>query len=135
MESRWSDIQFCRYHPCMPWLYLLLGLVIGLLSGLVGTGGGVLIVPALVLLFGMDQHKAQGTSLGALLLPIGALAFWQYYKAGHADVTAAVLIAVGFAVGGYFGGAWAQHLPEVALRRLLGGLLLVIGLQLLWTGK
>jgi uncharacterized protein len=115
----------------MNWLYLLLGLVVGLLSGIVGVGGGVLIVPALVLLFQMNQRKAQGTSLGALLAPIGILAFWEYYKAGEVDVTAALLIAAGFAIGGYFGGMWAQRLPEMALRRILGALMLVIGARML----
>lgn len=116
---------------CMNWLYLLLGLIVGLISGVVGTGGGVLIVPALVLLFHMNQRKAQGTSLGALLAPIGILAFWEYYKAGEVNVTAALLIALGFAVGGFFGGFWAQHLPEAALKRILGVLMLAIGAQLL----
>jgi uncharacterized protein len=115
----------------MNWLYLLLGLMVGLLSGIVGVGGGVLIVPALVLLFQMNQRKAQGTSLGALLAPIGILAFWEYYKAGEVDVTAALLIAAGFAIGGYFGGMWAQRLPEMALRRILGALMLVIGARML----
>lgn len=115
----------------MNWLYLLLGLAVGLLSGTVGTGGGVLIVPALVLFFHMNQRKAQGTSLGALLAPIGILAFWEYYKAGEVNVTAALLIALGFAIGGYFGGLWAQHLPEAALKRTLGVLMLVIGARLL----
>jgi uncharacterized membrane protein YfcA len=91
----------------------------------------VLIVPALVLLFQMNQRKAQGTSLGALLAPIGILAFWEYYKAGEVDVTAALLIAAGFAIGGYFGGMWAQRLPEMALRRILGALMLVIGARML----
>jgi uncharacterized membrane protein YfcA len=115
----------------MNWLYLLLGLLIGALSGIVGTGGGILIVPALVYFFGMGQHKAQGTSLGALLAPIGILAFWQYYKAGNADVTAAIMIAIGFTIGGYFGGSWAQHLSEPVLRRVFGALLLVIGFRFL----
>jgi uncharacterized protein len=119
----------------MNWLYLLLGLVVGLLSGIVGVGGGVLIVPALVLLFHMNQRKAQGTSLGALLAPIGILAFWEYYKAGEVNLTAALLIALGFAIGGYFGGLWAQHLPEVALRRFLGALMLVIGARMLLAGN
>jgi len=71
-------------------LYLALGCAAGVLSGLIGIGGGVLIVPALVYLFGMNQHKAQGTSLGALLLPVGALAFWEYYKAGSVEIKAAI---------------------------------------------
>src|SRR5262249_16923251 len=110
----------------MNWLYLLLGLAVGLLSGVVGTGGGVLIFPALVLLFNMGQRKAQGPSLGALLLPIGALAFWEYYKSGNVDLTAALLIALGFAIGGYFGGLWAQSPPEPVLRRALGTLMVLI---------
>jgi uncharacterized membrane protein YfcA len=117
--------------PHMSWLYLLLGLMVGLISGVVGTGGGVLIVPALVFLFHMNQRKAQGTSLGALLAPIGILAFWEYYKAGEVDVPAALWIALGFAVGGYFGGLWAQHISEPVLRRLLGSLLLVTALRML----
>jgi uncharacterized protein len=119
----------------MTWLYLLLGLVVGLVSGVVGVGGGVLIVPALVYFFRMSQHKAQGTSLGALLAPIGILAFWEYQKAGNVDLTAALLIALGFAIGGYFGGLWAQHLSELVLRRVLGILLLIVGARMLLGGK
>lgn len=116
----------------MIFLYILLGLVVGAISGVVGIGGGILIVPALVYLFHMSQHKAQGTSLGALLAPIGALAFWEYYKAGNADLKAALLVALGFLVGGYFGGLWAQHLPEVILRRVFGTLITIIGIRLLF---
>jgi uncharacterized protein len=115
----------------MSLLYIILGLVIGVFSGIVGIGGGILIIPALVYLFHMSQHKAQGTSLGALLAPIGALAFWEYYKAGNADIKAAGLIAIGFFVGGYFGGLWAQRLPEVALEKTFGALLVIIGIRLL----
>ena|ERR1051326_3462512 len=117
----------------MIFLYLLLGLMVGVLSGIVGIGGGILIVPMLVYLFHMNQHKAQGTSLGALLAPIGALAFWEYYKAGNVDLKAALLIAVGFLIGGYFGGLWAQRLPEAALQRVFGSLLVVIGIRLLFS--
>lgn len=117
----------------MIFLYLLLGLIVGALSGVVGIGGGILIIPALVYLFHMSQHNAQGTSLGALLAPIGALAFWEYYKAGNADLKAAALIAIGFFIGGYFGGLWAQRLPEVVMQRVFGGLLVIIGIRLLLT--
>ena len=90
-----------------------------------------MIVPSLVWFFHMSQHKAQGTSLGALLGPIGALAFWEYHKAGNVDVRAALLIGLGFLVGGFFGGHWAQHLSEPLLRRVFGGLLLLIGAKLI----
>ncbi len=117
--------------PAMTFLYILLGLVVGVFSGIVGIGGGILIVPALVYLFHMNQHKAQGTSIAALLAPVGALAFWQYYKAGNADLQAGLLISLGFLVGGYFGGVWAQHIPEVALRRVFGILVVTVGIKLL----
>jgi uncharacterized membrane protein YfcA len=116
----------------MIFLYLLLGLVVGVLSGIVGIGGGIVIVPALVYLFHMSQHKAQGTSLGALLAPIGALAFWEYYKAGNADIKVAIFIGLGFLAGGYFGGLWAQRLPEIALQRIFGALLVIVGIKLLF---
>src|SRR2546430_17678153 len=112
-------------------LYLALGCAAGVLSGLIGIGGGVLIVPALVYLFGMNQHKAQGTSLGALLLPIGALAFWEYYKAGNVDVKAAIIIAVTFTIGGYFGGRFAQHISEPVLRRIFAVLLIGVAIRML----
>ena len=115
----------------MIFLYLLLGLLVGVLSGIVGIGGGILIVPVLFYFFHMSQHKAQGTSLAALLAPVGALAFWEYYRAGNVDLKAGLVIAAGFLVGGYFGGVWAQHIPEVALRRIFGTLLVIIGIRLL----
>jgi hypothetical protein len=115
----------------MTFLYILLGLMVGVLSGIVGIGGGIMIVPALVYLFHMTQHKAQGTSIAALLAPAGALAFWEYYKAGNVDIKAGALIALGFLVGGYFGGLWAQHLSELVLRRVFGTLLVIIGIRLL----
>jgi uncharacterized membrane protein YfcA len=111
---------------------LLLGIVIGIISGLVGIGGGALLIPALVLGYGMTQHKAQGTSLAMMLAPIGILAFWKYYKAGDVDVRLAILVAIGFAVGGYLGGSWAVHLSDVALRRGFAVLLIVIAVRMLF---
>jgi uncharacterized membrane protein YfcA len=115
----------------MTFLYILLGLVVGVLSGIVGIGGGLLIVPGLVYLFHMNQHKAQGTSVAALLAPVGVLAFWEYHKAGNVDLKAGLLIALGFTLGGYFGGMWAQHIPELLLRRIFGTLVVIIGIRLL----
>ena len=117
----------------MTLVYLLLGLLVGVLSGIVGIGGGILIVPALVYFFHMSQHKAQGTSLAALLAPVGALAFWEYHKAGNVDLKAGLFIAAGFLIGGYFGGLYAQHLSEMVLRRIFGTLLVIIGIRLLLT--
>ena len=109
---------------------LVLGLVIGGVSGLIGIGGGAFLIPALVYFFGMSQLRAQGTSLGTLLLPIGIFAFWTYYKAGHVDLKIALLIAIGFAAGGWFGGMWAQHLPEGVLRKGFAALLVLLAAKL-----
>jgi uncharacterized membrane protein YfcA len=108
-------------------MILLVGLVVGLVSGVVGIGGGILFVPALVWLLGMDQHRAQGTSLGALLAPVGILAFYEYYRKGNADIRVAALLAAGFLVGGYFGAVGAQHIPEVWLRRIFALTLIIVG--------
>jgi len=104
---------------------LVLGFATGILSGLVGIGGGIIIIPALVYGFHMSQRRAQGTSLGVLLAPIGILAFIEYYKAGNVDVKMAILIALGFVFGAYFGGSWAQHIPQNVLRKMFAVLLAV----------
>ena len=111
----------------MTWLLLLVGLAVGAFSGVVGIGGGILFVPALVWLLGMDQHKAQGTSLGALLAPVGLFAFWEYYRRGNADLRVALLLAAGFLVGGYFGAVGAQHISELWLRRIFALILIAVG--------
>ena len=98
-------------------LGVLIGLIGGILSGLTGLGGGFIMVPLLVYLFGMTQHAAQGTSLAVLLPPLGLLAFLQYYRNGHVDVQVAVLVALGFFVGGYVGGSLAQMIPGPLLRK------------------
>jgi uncharacterized membrane protein YfcA len=98
-------------------LGVMVGLIGGTLSGLTGLGGGFIMVPLLVYLFGMSQHSAQGTSLAVLLPPLGLFAFMQYYRNGHVDVRVAVLVAVGFLFGGYVGGAIAQVIPGPLLRK------------------
>jgi uncharacterized protein len=117
----------------MNWMMLLVGFVVGALSGIVGIGGGILFVPALMWLAGMSQHKAQGTSLGALLAPVGLFAFWEYYRKGNADVRVAALLAAGFLVGGYFGGAGAQFIPDLWLRRVFAVTLVAVGFRTWFT--
>ena len=113
----------------MAWLAIVVGIVVGAVSGIVGIGGGILFVPALVLLFGMSQIRAQGTSLGALLAPVGILAFYEYYRKGNADLRIALLLALGFVVGGYFGAVGAQHIPDVWLRRTFAVTLVALGVR------
>lgn len=112
---------------------LVLGVVIGIISGLIGIGGGAFLIPALIYFYGMSQIRAQGTSIATLVLPIGVFAFWIYYKAGHVDLKLSMLIALGFAAGGWVGGVWAQHLSPVVLRRGFAVLLVMLAVKLVFT--
>ena len=114
-------------------LYALLGLVAGVLGGLVGIGGGTIIVPALVLLFGFAQHKAQGTTLALLVPPIGILAAWTYYKQGFVDIKAAAFICLGFFLGGLAGARIATHLSGPVLTKIFGVYLLLIAIKMIFT--
>jgi uncharacterized membrane protein YfcA len=132
---RGSGLPFRRAHKeaLVNWMMLLIGLLVGVVSGVVGIGGGILFVPALVWLAGMSQHKAQGTSLGALLAPVGIFAFMEYYRKGNADMKVALLLAVGFLIGGYFGAVGAQHIPDLWLRRIFAVTLIAVGGELLFS--
>ena len=113
-------------------LYLLLGLSAGIISGLIGIGGGIIIVPALVYLFGLTQHQAQGTTLALLVPPIGLLAAWTYYKQGYVNLTIAGFVCLGFFVGGLLGAKIAVGLSNVILRRIFGIALLLVGLYMIF---
>ncbi len=107
-----------------------IGVAAGILAGLVGVGGGILVVPACVYLFHMDQHTAQGTSLAVLLPPTGLFAFLRYYHAGHVQLTIALLIALGVLVGGYFGGGLAQHISGAALRKGFAVFMILVAVKM-----
>jgi len=112
-------------------LYLLLGLFAGVLSGLIGIGGGIIIVPALIYLFGLTQHLAQGTTLALLIPPIGLLAAWTYYKNGYVNLTIAVFICLGFFIGGLAGAKLAVGLSNEILRKVFGFVLLLVALYMI----
>lgn len=112
---------------------LLLGLAAGGLSGFIGIGGGIVIVPALVLLFGLDQHVAQGTALAILVPPIGLLAAWTYYKHGFVDYRIALLVCAGFILGSFFSSRYAVHLPTTLLSRVFAVSIIVIGVRMLFS--
>ena len=114
---------------------LLLGLAAGMLSGLVGIGGGIIIVPGLIYLLGFSQKMAQGTSLGILLLPVGILAVWQFYRAGYVDVKAVGFVAIAFVIGGYFGSKITLALPQETVKKIFAGLLLIISIKMLFFDK
>jgi uncharacterized membrane protein YfcA len=111
--------------------YLVLGLFAGTVSGFVGIGGGVVIVPALIFLFGFTQAKAQGTTLALLVPPIGLLAAYTYYKNDLVDLQVAVFICVGFFIGGLIGSKIAVQLPNIVLQKVFGGAVILIGLYML----
>jgi len=112
-------------------LLLLLGLVAGILSGLIGIGGGIIIVPALVFIFGLSQHQAQGTTLALMVPPIGILAAWTYYQKGFVDLRIAALVCAGFVVGGLLGAKLATNLSNVILEKIFGVALLLIALKMI----
>lgn len=111
-------------------LFLLLGLFVGAASGVVGIGGGVFIVPALIYLFGFNQHMAQGTTLALLVPPIGLLAAYTYYKNGFVDLKVGALICIGFFIGGLLGSKIAVNLPKESLQKIFGSVLMLIGLYM-----
>ena len=114
-------------------LYLAIGLGAGVLSGMFGVGGGVLIVPALVFLLGKSTHAAVGTSLGALLLPVGILGALAYHRAGNLDLRASLLVAAGLFVGAYFGARIALSLSGVQLTRAFAVFLVLVAVRM-WVG-
>ena len=116
-------------------ILVIIGLIAGLLSGIVGIGGGIIIVPALVYFVGFSQRQAQGTSLAILLLPIGLLAVMQFYKAGYVNTKATAIIALAFVIGSYFGSKIALSVPQEALKKIFAVLLLVISAKILFFDK
>lgn len=114
-------------------LVAVLGLVAGVISGLFGVGGAIVIVPGLVLLAKMPQHTANGTSLGALLLPVGLLGFLQYYKRGQVNLGYAAIVAVGLFFGALLGAKLAGGLTDTTLRRAFGVFLLFVAGKLLFS--
>lgn len=110
---------------------VLIGILAGILSGLVGVGGGVVMVPLLVLLLGFNQHQAQGTSLAVLVVPVTAVAVYTYHKEGFIDWRYVGIIAVFFVVGGYFGSKIAVGLDQKMLKKVFGLILLLIAGKML----
>jgi uncharacterized membrane protein YfcA len=119
----------------MEWIvFLLIGLGAGVLSGLFGIGGGVVIVPALIFIARMPPQTATGTSLAALLLPVGALGAWEYYRTGSLNVGAGLLIALGLFVGAGIGARFSLQLSPAALRRAFAVFLALIAVRMWFSG-
>jgi len=118
----------------MTMLYIIIGVAAGVLAGLFGIGGGVVIVPALLYFARMTPLTATGTSLGALLLPVGALGAWEYYRTGNLDVRASLLLALGLFLGAFFGARFAQTLTPMVLKRAFAVFLVLVAVRV-WTAK
>ncbi len=117
---------------------ILIGLLAGTLSGFIGIGGGVIMVPALVYVLGITQHEAQGISITTMLLPIGILAFYNYYKGGQITnefIAYSGIVAVTFVVGGYFGSKLSLKLDPQLVKLLFGLLMLYVGFKMVLSGS
>lgn len=111
--------------------YILLGLIAGIAGGIFGIGGGLILIPALVIIFGMSQHVAQGTSLAVMIPPVGILAALKYYQSGNIKLNIALWIAVGFVVGGFIGASLIQPVNDITLKRLFGILLALSSIRMI----
>jgi hypothetical protein len=109
--------------------FIIIGLIAGVLAGMFGIGGGIVIVPALILVAHMKPQTATGTSLAALLLPVGALGAWQYYRHHSLNIHAALWIALGLALGAYVGASLAMKLPPRELQRLFALFMLIVAIR------
>lgn len=116
-------------------IVILIGVAAGMLSGLVGIGGGLIIVPALVFVLGMSQHTAQGTSLGLILLPVGIFAVLSYYKQGHVDIKVVGLLAIGFVAGGYFGSKISLSLSQETVKKIFAVLMILVAIKMIFFDK
>jgi uncharacterized membrane protein YfcA len=116
-------------------IIIIVGLIAGILSGLVGIGGGIVIVPALVFFLGFSQHEAQGTSLGILLLPAGIFAVINYYKQGYIDMKVVFILFIGFLIGGFLGSKISLSLSESTIKKIFAVVLILIAGKMMFFDK
>lgn len=114
-------------------LYIILGLVAGIFSGMFGIGGGTILIPALVFILGLTQHQAQGTTLAIMIPPIGLLAAWRYWQAGNVKISLAGFICIGFFIGGLLGANLIHNVSDPMLKKLFGIYLLFISLRMIFS--
>lgn len=112
-------------------ILVVIGIITGIMSGLLGIGGAIIMVPCLVYIMGVSQQTAQGTSLAVMLPPIGIIAAYNYYKAGHVNLKFALILAICFLVGSYFGSKISLTLSEPVLKKIFGLLLLAVAAKML----
>lgn len=116
-------------------ILLIIGAAAGMLGGLVGIGGGIIIVPALIYFLGKSQLQAQGISLALIMFPVGILGVLQYYKQGHVDFSIVLILAIGFIVGSFLGSKIAMDLPQDIIRKAFACLLILVAVKMLFIDK
>jgi hypothetical protein len=114
-------------------LLLLIGVVTGVMAGMLGIGGAIIMIPAMVFLLGFSQQMAQGTSLAVMLPPIGIFAAYNYWKAGHVNIIFALILAGAFIIGSFFGSKIALQMPQALLKKIFGILLLLVAAKMLFS--
>lgn len=112
---------------------IVIGIITGVMAGMLGIGGAVIMIPALVYILGISQQTAQGTSLAVMLPPVGIIAAYNYYKAGQVNIRFAIILAVFFLVGSYFGSKLALNIPQATLKKIFGILLLLVAAKMLFS--
>jgi uncharacterized membrane protein YfcA len=112
-------------------ILIVIGIITGVMAGMLGIGGAIIMIPALVFLLGISQQSAQGTSLAVMLPPVGIIAAYNYYKAGHVNIKFAIILAVFFLIGSYFGSKMALTIPQNTLKKIFGILLLLVAAKML----
>jgi uncharacterized membrane protein YfcA len=112
-------------------ILIVIGIITGVMAGMLGIGGAIIMIPALVFLLGINQLTAQGTSLAVMLPPIGIIAAYNYYKAGQVNIKYAIILAIFFLVGSYFGSKLALNIPQPLLKKIFGVLLLFVAAKML----
>ena len=112
---------------------MIIGILSGLLAGVFGVGGAIIVIPALVFILGLSQHDAQGTSLAFMLPPVGILATWNYWKAGHVNWKFALVLSLTFVVGAYLGSQLSVNISDKILRRIFGVLLIIMALKMIFS--
>ena len=125
-------MEFIQQNPV---LFVLLGVLTGFVGGLAGLGGGIVVIPVLVVFFGFTQQQAQGSALALLAIPVSVVAAYTYWKAGYVDVKVVLLLAAGFVVGGYAGAKLAIVMPTILLQRIFGILLLGLGARMVFFAR
>jgi len=113
-------------------LYIIWGIIAGAASGFLGIGGGLILVPVFVLIFGLTQHQAQGTTLALMVPPIGLLAALKYYLEGNVNLKIAIFVCLGFFFGGYIGAILVHYVPDTLLKRIFGFIMLFVSLRLIF---